>query len=168
MSLEVSNSTPSKHCFCHCPVNSLRTPPRVTPRYVIQRLHKFQNLKTLILVDCDIALCVDALSSCPTVDSLIVHSTHPDHTTQFDIVNQVEGLAVSRKRAGPPLRALTLVFPFGGPRPLELERLMSCVEQVEFLSGREAIRWDVDKYLLGATTHEDNAGGLLKSSGTRG
>ena len=119
-------------------------------------------------MDCDIALCLDALSSCPTVDSLIVYSAHLDHTSQFDIVNRVEGLAVSRKRAGSPLRALTLVFPFGGPRPLELERLMSCVGQVEFLSGHEAIHWDVDKYLLGATTHGGSAGGLLKSSGTRG
>jgi len=147
-------------CFYHCPVHTHHTLPQVTPEYVTQGLRKFQNLKTLILMDCNITLFHDCLSSCPIVDTLVVYSAHLDHTTIVDIVRRVEELAVSRQRAGSPLRALTLVFPFAGPRPLELERLTSCVGRVEVLSGREAVCWDVDKYLLGATTHKDNASGL--------
>ena len=147
-------------CFYQCPFHTHHKLPQVTPQYVTKRLRKFQNLKTLILMDCNIALSLDALPSRPAVDTLVVYSTHPDHTTKVDIVNQVERFAVSRKRAGSPLRALTLVFPFAGPHPSGLERLTSCVGRVEFLSGGEAVRWDVDKYLLGGTTHEDDVGGL--------
>ena len=129
-------------------------PPHVTPEYVTQGLGKFQNLKTLVLVDCSITLFLDVLSSRLTVDTLVVYSAHPDRTTMVDIV---EMLAASRKMAGSPLRALTLVFPSGGSRPLELEQLRSCVGRVELLSDGEAAGWDVDKYLLGATIHEENS-----------
>ena len=141
-------------CFYHCPTYTHDTLSRVTAEYITQGLLKLQNLKTLILMDCDITPSLDALSSCPTIDSLVVYSAHLDHTI---VVATVGMLAVSRKKAGSPLRALTLVFPSGEPRPSILERLTSCVGQVEFLSGGEAVRWDVDKYLLGATTHEDNS-----------
>jgi len=147
-------------CFYQCPVHSRDSLPQVTPEYISQGLGKLRKLKKLVLVDCDTALSLDDLSPCLTVDTLAIYSTHPDHTTGVDIVNQVEGLAVSRKRVGSPLKALTLVFPSAGSHPSELERLTSCVGRVEILSGREAARWDVDKYLLAAATHDDNAGGL--------
>jgi len=147
-------------CFYHYPVHTSHSLSRVTLKYIPRRLRKFQNLKTLILVDCDVTLCLQGLSSCPTIDTLVVHSVHLTGPSHVGVVCRVEEFAVSRKRAGYPLRALTLVFPFVQPCPLELERLMSYVGRVEILGGGNAACWDVDEYLLSAATHESSAGGL--------
>jgi len=148
-------------CFDRYPVLTPLAQLQVTPEYIAQGLCNFRNLKTLILLDCDIILSLDGLASCPTIDTLIVHSLRFTDPSGTSIINRVEVFAVSRKRAGSPLRALTLVFPFANPLPLELiERLASCAGRVEVLSGCDAIFWEVDEYLLGAATHRDTTSRL--------
>ena len=139
-------------CFQCYPVRTLYALPQVTPEEIKQGMRKFRNLKTMILVECDTDLSLDGLSSCPTVDTLVIHSMDGPH-----IVRRVEEFAVSRKKAGSPLRVLTLVFPSEEPYPFELERLTDCVGRVEVLRGSDAICWDVNEYLLGASTNEEGA-----------
>jgi len=140
-------------CFDRYPVSTL---PNVTPGFIAQELQKFRNLKTLVLVECDMTLFLDAVSSCPTVDTLVVYSRH-QIIFWYNNAPRVEEFAASRKEAGYPLKAITLVYPFAEPYPLELGGLMNCVGSVKIISGGDALRWDIDEYLLGVTTHEDNS-----------
>ena len=134
-------------CFDHYPTITPYEALQVTPEYVAQGLRRFRNLKTLILVGCDIIPCLNGLSSCPTVDTLVVHFTYFAGPSASGVVSKVEELAVSRKGVGTPLRALTLVFPSTEPRSVELERLTSYVGRVEVVSGDDALSWNVDRYL---------------------
>ena len=139
-------------CFDHYPA-SLR--PNVTRVFIAQELPKFQNLKTLVLVECDIIPFLDATYSCPTVDTLVVYSMYQILSLD-DNGPRVQEFAASRKKAGYPLKAITFVYPFAKPYPPELEKLMNCVGSVGVISGGDALGWDVDGYLLGATAHDNS------------
>jgi len=145
-------------CFTNYPVHTPYGLTQVTAEHITQGLRKFQNLKTLILVGGSIKLCLNGLSSCPTVETLAFSSMH--FATEVGVVNRLEEFVASRKKAGTPLRVLTLIFPFVNLHPSELGRLRSCVGRVEFLGGGDAFCWKVDEYLLGAVTHKDNSAGL--------
>ena len=141
-------------CFYRCPTHTHHELPQISPQHVAQGLRKFTNLKTLVLVDCMITRCLGGLHSCPTIDTLVVYSVDVTPTST-DVIDRVEEFVVSRKRAGSPLRALTLLLPFAQPCPLEPGRLVDYVGRVEVLTGRGALFWDLDKYLLSASTRED-------------
>ena len=143
-------------CFKRYPVDTDFTPPNVTPVSIAQELRKFRNLKTLVLIECDIVLSLDGASSCPTIDTLVVYSRH--HPSLFHVNGaQVQEFAASRKKAGYPLKAVTLVFPSAKAHPSGLEKLMDCVGWVKVVSGDDALDWDMGKYLLGAAAHGDNS-----------
>jgi len=138
-------------CFDHYPTITPYEALKVTPEYVAQGLFKFRNLKTLILVGCDIIPCLGGLSSCPSVDTLVVHFMYLADPFGSGVISKVEELAVSRKGTGTPLRVLTLVFPPSTKVCLvELERLTSYVGRVEVVSGDDTLSWNVNKYLPGA------------------
>ena len=141
-------------CFDRYPVDANFAPLDVTPALITQELRKFQNLKTLILAKCNITLFLDWASSCSTVDTLIVYSTH-DPFFGFN-GPPVQELAASRKKAGCPLKTVTLVYPFEQPRLSELEELASCVGSVKVVSREDARSWNIDEYLLAAATRGDN------------
>ena len=145
-------------CFFHYPVHTPYGLPQVTTEHMTQGLGIFRNLKTLVLAGGGIERCLDGLSSCPTLDTLVVYSMH--FTAEAGVVSRLEELLALRKGAGTPLRVLMLIFPFVKPHPLELERLGSCVGRVVFLGDDDASRWNLNDYLLGATTHKDNSAGL--------
>ena len=139
-------------CFNRYPTRAHRTIPQVTPEYITHGLRRFRNLKTLILANSVIASLLGDISLCPAVDALVVYSSRFSHVPVGykagpDPLCQVQKFALSRKEAGTPLKTLTLVFPFAEPLPSELELLTCCVGRVEFVSGDDAVCWDVDKYL---------------------
>jgi len=145
-------------CFNRYPINTNLTLPNATPVFMAQELRKFQNLKTLVLAECDIPLFLDGASSCSTVETLVVYSRHRVGIFYPDMP-PVQGLAASWKKAGYPFKTVTLIFPFAKPRPSELEELMDYVGSVKVISGDDALRWDIDEYLLGSATHEDDSNG---------
>ena len=142
-------------CFDRYPVHTNFALPNVIP-VVVQELRKFQNLKTLVLAECDIILYLVGVSSCPTLDALVVYSRYRIGLIRAN-VSQVQKFAASRKKAGYPLKTVTLIFPFAKSCPSELEELMDCVGLVKVISGNDALGWDTDEYLLGAATHGDNS-----------
>ena len=143
--------------FSGYPVHTNLTLPKATPE-MAQELRKFRNLKTLVLAECDVILSLIGASSCPTIDTLVVHSSR-----RADLicpkVYQVQKFAASREKAGNPLKTVTLVFPFKELYASELEELRNCVGLVKIVSGDDALGWDTDGYLLGTATHEDNSNG---------
>ena len=143
-------------CFDRCPV------PRAVAGPITQALGKFRNLETLILIGPDLTLSLDSidLSSYPAIDTLVFSSNHDIGSPYYDVLYRLQGFAILRKRAGSPLKTLTIVYPFAEPRPVELERLKRCVGRVEVVSDRQALNWDVNEYLLAVATHKDNVGGL--------
>jgi len=157
-------------CFDDYPVHTKRMTPQLTPGYITQGLYKFRNLKTLILAESIITSLLGDISLSPTVDVLVVYSSHPPcrpRTADTNPLYQVQRFAVSRKQAGTPLKALTLVFPFVELYPLELEGLMRFIERVEFLNHDDALCWDVDKYLLAVSPPTRTMSVDSKSSRTR-
>ena len=139
-------------CFDRYPVDAGFTLPNVTPAHIAQGLWKFRNLKTLILAECNTTLFLDGASSCPPVDTLVVYCGH--HIGSFYTDGpEVQEFAASRKKAGYPLKAVTLIYRYSKPHPSELEELTNCVGSVEVMSGDDALGWDMDEYLLGAATH---------------
>ena len=143
-------------CFNNYPVHNNLTLPDDTPG-MVQELRKFQNLKTLVLAECDVILSLVGASLCPTIDTLVVYSSHRAGLTCPNVY-QVQTFAESREKAGYPLKTVTLVFPFAEP-PSELEELRNCVGLVKVVSGDDALCWDTDGYLLGMAAHEDNSTG---------
>jgi len=100
------------------------------------------------------------LSSCPAIDALVFSSRCYRESLYEDVICRLRDFAESRKKAGTPLKTLTIVYLFAGLRPSEVERLVSYVGSVEVLSVRDAFKWDMNEYLLRAATHEGNAGGF--------
>jgi len=126
---------------------------QATAEPTIQALSRFRNLKTLILVDCDIILPLDGscISSCCTVDTLVVSYRRSKGFFYDHVISPVQKFAESRKKAGFPLKTLTLVLPSVEPGPSELDRLTGCIGRVEIVRGRDALNW-TSKYLLAAPT----------------
>ena len=136
--------------------------PRAVAESVSRAMGKFWNLKTVILVGSNIILSLDNLdlSSCPAIDALVFSSRCYRESLYEDVICRLRDFAESRKKAGTPLKTLTIVYLFAGLRPSEVERLVSYVGSVEVLSVRDAFKWDMNEYLLRAATHEGNAGGF--------
>ena len=146
-------------CFDHYPVHTHHVLPNVTPGCITQGLRSFLRLKTLILVEYVITSLLGEISLCPALDTLVVYCsdfTRDPCLTDDDPLSQVRKFVESRKKAGSPLKALTLVVPFANLRQLELERLTSCVGRVEVVSGDDALYWDVDEYLEDIQRHQFN------------
>ena len=143
-------------CFDHYPVVQAER-LQAAAEFMMQAVDEFRNLKKLIVAQSNIAVFLDSLrlSSCSTINTLVISSSHYTRSFYNDVVRRLQEFAVSRKKAGSPLKALTIVYPFADLRPLELEQLTRCVGCVEIVSDRDAVQWDVDKYLLGAATHKD-------------
>ena len=147
-------------CFDHYPVITHYTIPHVSPEHIAEGLRKFQNLKTLILVECDIIPFLDDISSCPVLDTLVIYSmdlVDPFGPTAVDVVKLVQEFAISRKEVGSPLKALTLVLPSTLLHPPELELLSIFVGLVEVVTGDDALCWDLDEYLQGAIRKDDTS-----------
>ena len=144
-------------CFQNCPAFKTKQLQATAEPNITQALQRFWNLKTLILAESATILPLDDpnLSSCRTVDTLVIL----DMFLYDELLSRVQRFAESRKKAGFPLKVLTLVLPFAEPYPSELEQLMGCVGWVEVVTGRDASEWDIDKYLLGAAAQRDNANG---------
>ena len=134
-------------CFDHYQVHTHFT--------LAEELRKFRNLKTLVLAECNVILSLNRASSFPT-DTLVVYSRHGARRVHTN-PPRVQEFAASRKKAGYPLKAVTLVYPFAKLPPSELEELKSCVGSVKAVSGDDALGWDMDEYLLGMATHGDNS-----------
>ena len=143
-------------CFDRYPIDTDSVQPNVTPVFMAQELRKFRNLRTLVLAECNVTLTLDGASSHPTIDTLVVYSRHRVGLFDFNLLQVLE-FASSRKKAGYPLKAVTLVFPFAKPHPSAIEKLMDWVGWVKVMSGGDLSDWDADEYLLGAATHEDNS-----------
>jgi len=122
--------------------------PWVTPVLISKALCESRNLKTLILAECNIADHLRVLPPCPNVDTFVVSSWHSTGAL-YDA--ELQEFAESRKKAGSPLKALTLLCPLEEPGPSELERLTSCIGRVEVVKGHGALNWDIDKYVLAVT-----------------
>ena len=138
-------------CFDGYPIHTGLELRGIIPAPMAQELWKFQNLKTLVLARCSIALFLDKASSCPTIDTLV----HRAYDFYVDLL-QMQEFAESRKKAGHPLKTVTLVYPFAKPCPSQLKELRNCVGLVKVVSGNDASGWDTDEYLLDTATHEDN------------
>ena len=147
-------------CFDRYPVIQDKR-SRAVAGPITQAVGKFRNLKTLILVESNVTLSLDSLdlSSCPAIDTLVFSSRRATRYLCDDAASQLQEFAVSRKKAGSPLKTLIIVNPFAElPLPSELGRLRRYVERVEVVSGRDALKWDIDEYLLGAAIRKENAG----------
>ena len=114
-------------------------------------LEKFRNLKTLILSECNITLFIDGLTLCPTVDTVVISFSRYARSFYDDVVCLLQAVEKS------PLKALTIVYPFSDPPPSKFERLARCVGCVEIVRDRDALKWDVNEYLLSAATRNDSA-----------
>ena len=126
--------------------------------FIAKVLRKTGNLKTLILGECHITNSLHDLPPCPTVDTLVVSSWPLVEAFYSDVLMRLQEFAESRKKAGFPLKVLTLVSPVAKPHPMDLKMLTwrGSVGRVEVVRGDDALNWDVDKYVL-AATQEDNA-----------
>ena len=126
--------------------------------FIAKVLRKTGNLKTLILGECHITNSLHDLPPCPTVDTLVVFSWPLVEAFYSDVLMRLQEFAESRKKAGFPLKVLTLVSPVAKPHPMDLKMLTwrGSVGRVEVVRGDDALNWDVDKYVL-AATQEDNA-----------
>ena len=130
----------------------------VTGESITQALQSYGNLETLILVESTRILFLVDFDSCSIFDTLVVYSSPvrvpPEvRGSVVDIIDQVGSIAVGRREAGFPIKALILVF--GDDEETlrecqgELEKLKSCVGHVQVVSGADALDWDVDEYFLG-------------------
>jgi len=130
--------------------------PWVATTLITQVLRKSKNFKTLILAD-DTTKSLNLLPRCPNVDTHFVYYWPRTRSSYNDrVVNLLQESAELWKKAGFPLKTLTLVPQLVEPRPSELERLRDCVGWVKVARGYNALNWHTDKYLL-AITNEDNA-----------
>ena len=126
-----------KLCFEHYPAHTDFTLPDFTP-VIVQELRKFQNLKTLVLVECNTTLFFDGSSSCPTIDTLVVYSRHRANLIRPNL-SHVQKFAVSRKEVGYPLKTVKLVLPSAKPYASVLEELTNCVGSVKVRSDDDAL-----------------------------
>ena len=159
----IETSSVETLCFRNYPLVPYYMLSQVTPTFVTEGLREFPNLKTLILADCDIVLSLDDISVCPAVDTLVVYSMHITHCNILpdqNVPNRLQKFVASRKAGGLPLKVLTLIFPLTEPQPPELEQLKGCVGRLEVVGRVDALRWNLDKYLLGAITHKGDTSGL--------
>ena len=133
-------------CFDRYPVPDDDQPWDATT-FIAQVLSASRNLKTLILGECHITNSLHDLPPCLTVDTLVVSSWPLTRVVYDDVVNRLQEFVELRKKAGFPLKALTLVSPVAEPRPSELEQLRGCVGCVEVVRGYDALNWDINTYL---------------------
>ena len=139
-------------CFDGYP-SSHNDRPWAATTFITKVLRKSRNFKTLILAGYNITDSLRLLPLCPNVDTHIVSSLPRVRFSHSDsVINQLQEIAESRKEAGFPLKALTLVSHGAELRPSELERLRGCVEWVEVVRSCD---WDIDEYLLTVTQEDD-------------
>ena len=144
-------------CFDRYPVPRKNAPGDATT-FIAQVLWRSGNLKTLILGECHVTKSLRYLPPCTTVDTLVVSSWPFASAVYGEVEIGLQKFVESRRKAGLPLKTLTLVSSVAEPDPSVLEWTRYRVGLVEVVRGHDALNWDIDKYLLAATHgQEDNA-----------
>ena len=125
---------------------------------VVQALYDLEKVTTLILCDSTVEPCLVALEPdnreklvwCSTVHSLVIYSPSQLDSTGSDVLQSLLRVSKKRKMAGAPFRSVTLVIPSGTlvVSSGELAALDEYIERFEFLTGDDAMDWDVDRYFI--------------------
>lgn len=126
--------------------------------YVAQILGNLGNVTTLILSSSAVEPCLVALEPgnreklqwCLTVHSLVIYSPFHLDLAGSDILQSLLRVSNGRKIAGTPFRSVALAIP---SRDLvvssgDLAELNGYIERFEFLTGDDALDWDVGKYFI--------------------
>ena len=125
--------------------------------YFYHALGGLGNVTTLILSNSAVERCLvtlepdnmEDLQWCSTVHSLVIYSPSQVDFTGSDILQSLLRVSKKRKTAGAPFRSVTLAIPStvlvsAG----ELMALNEYIERFKFLTGDDALVWDVAKYFI--------------------
>lgn len=135
---------------------------RGTPAEFLKEVLSFGNVRTLILSHSAVVPCLSALDEHPgtcrwflPINTLTIHPDPDRHGSYIKILLSLLNIAQKRRVVGFPFKSVSL-FLHGdlewrwGP---VMDKLRSCVGELEVVAGEDVLDWDVDKDFLDGLGH---------------